>query len=162
MKSEQLITLIIRLMIVYLSLTVLFQSLLMALSFVYGYQDKSFTFALVYGGIFLVISCLFILAWKKSTLLARKIMPDIKESPIGSAGLSLEQIQVLLFAILGAWVALDSFSTVARGLLVFSFSSLKGYVIQADFYAHVIRLLIGVWLLLSAKGFANIVNKLRS
>ena len=118
------------------------------------------------GGYLLIFSCIALLLWFFPVTVSRKLLPKDDRKP-GESDISLKDIDIVAYSILGVWLLATTIPEVIYWILVLSTMEHKGLLPFmshsriASVIATVIQFGIGVWLLIGAKGLRGLIRKLR-
>jgi hypothetical protein len=164
MTKEQVLGLAVRLFAIFL--------------FVYGLRSLTGVIQLAetasgYSGIWwvavsylVIFVCIALMLWFFPVTVARKILPK-DDRKTGETEISLKDIDVVAYSILGVWLLATTIPDVIYWLLVLATLEHKGLIPYmthsrlASVIATIIQFGIGIWLMLGAKGLRGLIRKLR-
>ena len=172
MKLDQLVALIIRLFIVYVFVSVVYQQIagifMMALELAQS-GERPMLGALIGASVATIAILIFgVLLWKCSPFIARKVISTSDASTI-KLSLSFEEIQEICFSTIGLSVMISGILAFTRDISFYKFLSMfqhqsevrVDYQPQLHALADTLHILIGLYLLLGARGIINLLKKIR-
>jgi len=164
MTKEQVFGLAVKLFAIYLLV-----SGLRSITGVIQIADHASGFAGIWwvaGSYLFVFVCIALLLWFFPVTVARKLLPKDDRKP-EEKDISLKDIDIIAYSILGVWLLATTIPDVIYWILVMYTLEHKGLIHYmsharvANVVATTIQFIIGVWLLLGAKGLRGLIRKLR-
>lgn len=151
MKLEQFVAVFIRLSVIYVVATIIFQNILILTALAAQLQlGKPFWFQVVFV---LAVSAVLIALWKNAPRLAARMTPAPTDAHMQTP-FTLDALQTTCFTILGVWISVDSLIGLVGYLIA------GGAVFKA--LAYGLRLVLGVALLFGAPRLTRWLNKIRA
>lgn len=160
MKLEQLVALIVRFFVLYVSFFVVFEYGMILVVQIAQYEGIINRSTAGFALLLVVLLVMGGLLWKYPLWVARKIIPETGGEPV-KISLTFEQLQTLGFTLLGFWIAADSLVVALQVLLNVEVAKLHGAELQVRLFGYLARLVLGIWIILGANGISRVILRLR-